>query len=216
MEKNVPVFCTNADKIALNLCAKPQFCARGAITWMQMANWTRFRILHSIFRKNCLINGISLSSWPHTISSKKFSKLAGLPTFHFLRVSPAGQSRLLFTCYVPLKNLSRLSSLGLLNLSKIMTGQSTWSSVTLGRVHTTGLKPERFRNRSSCPCSDLFHCVHSFRNEPTTSRCDRSGTVPEPFRLALWCERSTGSVPERVQSARSLRVHVCLRARARA
>ena len=27
------------------------------------------------------------------------------------------------------------------------------------------------------PCSDLFHCVHSFRNEPTTSRCDRSGTV---------------------------------------
>ena len=86
----------------------------------------------------------------------------------------------------------------------------------LGRVHTTGLKPERFRNRSSCPCSDLFHCVHSFRNEPTTSRCDRSGTVPEPFRLALWCERSTGPVPERVQSARSLRVHVCLRARARA
>ena len=54
------------------------------------------------------------------------------------------------------------------------------------------------------------------RYEPTTSRCDGSGTVPEPFRLALWCERSTGPVPERVQSARSLRVHVCLRARARA
>ena len=47
-------------------------------------------------------------------------------------------------------------------------------------------------------------------------RCDRSGTVPEPFRLALWCERSTGPVPEQVQSARSLRVHVCRRARARA
>ena len=75
----------------------------------------------------------------------------------------------------------------------------------LGRVHTTGLKPERFQNRSSCPCSHLFHCVHSFRYEPTTSRCDRSGTVPEPFRLALWCERSTGPVPERVQSERSLR-----------
>ena len=88
--------------------------------------------------------------------------------------------------------------------------------VVLGRVHTTGLKPEWFRNRSSCPCSDLFHCVHSYRYEPTTSRCDRSGTIPEPFRLALWCERSTGPVPERVLSARSLRVHVCLRARARA
>ena len=49
------------------------------------------------------------------------------------------------------------------------------------------------------PCSHLFHCVRSFRNEPTTSRCDRSGTVPERVRLALWCERATGPVPEPFQ-----------------
>ena len=110
------------------------------------------------------------------------------------------------------------STLGILRRNLRLSSHTvkTHAYQALGRVHTTGLKPERFRNRSSCPCSDLFHCVHSFRNEPTTSRCDRSGTVPEPFRLALWCERSTGPVPERVQSARSLRVHVCLRARARA
>ena len=36
-------------------------------------------------------------------------------------------------------------------------------------------------------------------NEPTTSRCDRSGTVPERVRLALWCERATGPVPEPFQ-----------------
>ena len=69
----------------------------------------------------------------------------------------------------------------------------------LGRVHTTGLGLEPFRNRSSRPCSDLFHCVQSFRNEPTTSRCDRRGTVPERVQLALWCERATGPVPEPFQ-----------------
>ena len=42
----------------------------------------------------------------------------------------------------------------------------------------TGTVPERNRR----PCSHLFHCVQSFRNEPTTSRCDRSGTVPERVR----------------------------------
>ena len=68
-------------------------------------------------------------------------------------------------------------------------------SYHLGRVHTTALGPERFRNATGRPCSHLFHCVRSFRNEPTTSRCDRSGTVPEPIRLALWCERTTGPVP---------------------
>ena len=66
---------------------------------------------------------------------------------------------------------------------------------TLGRVHTTALGPEPFRNATGRPCSHLFHCVQSFRNEPTTSRCDRSGTVPERVRLALWCERTTGRVP---------------------
>ena len=30
--------------------------------------------------------------------------------------------------------------------------------ILLGRVHTTCLEVEPFRNRSSCPCSDLFHC----------------------------------------------------------
>ena len=69
----------------------------------------------------------------------------------------------------------------------------------LGRVHTTRLGPERFRNATGRPCSHLFHCVRSFRNEPTTSRCDRSGTVPERVRLALWCERATGPVPEPFQ-----------------
>ncbi len=69
----------------------------------------------------------------------------------------------------------------------------------LGRVHTTALGPERFRNATGRPCSHLFHCVRSFRNEPTTSRCDRSGTVPERVRLALWCERATGPVPEPFQ-----------------
>ena len=69
----------------------------------------------------------------------------------------------------------------------------------LGRVHTTALGPERFRNATGRPCSHLFHCVRSFRNEPTTSRCDRSGTVPERVRLALWCERATGPVPEPLQ-----------------
>ena len=108
-------------------------------------------------------------------------------------------------------NATRTSGTGLerdrnTNRIRCEQGLSVTCSYTLGRVHATGLKPERFRNRSSCRCSDLFHCVHSFRNEPTTSRCDRSGTVPEPFRLALWCERSTGPVPERGQSARSLRV----------
>ena len=58
---------------------------------------------------------------------------------------------------------------------------------------------ERFRNATGRPCSHLFHCVRSFRNEPTTSRCDRSGTVPERVRLALWCERETGPVPEPFQ-----------------
>ena len=71
--------------------------------------------------------------------------------------------------------------------------------VLLGRVHTTGLGLEPFRNRSSRPCSDLFHCIQSFRNEPTTSRCDRSGTVPERVQLALWCECATGPVPEPFQ-----------------
>ena len=52
------------------------------------------------------------------------------------------------------------------------------------------------RNATGRPCSHLFHCVQSFRNEPTTSRCDRSGTVPERVRLALWCERTTGPVPD--------------------
>ena len=42
------------------------------------------------------------------------------------------------------------------------------------------------------PCSHPFHCVRSFRNGPTTSRCDRSGTGPE---LCLWYERTTGRVP---------------------
>ena len=69
----------------------------------------------------------------------------------------------------------------------------------IGRVHTTALGPERFRNATGRPCSHLFHCVRSFRNEPTTSRCDRSGTVPERVRLALWCERATGPVPEPFQ-----------------
>ena len=69
----------------------------------------------------------------------------------------------------------------------------------LGRVHTTALGPERFRNATGRPCSHLFHCVRSFRNEPTTSRCDRSGTVPERVRLALWCERATAPVPEPFQ-----------------
>ena len=59
----------------------------------------------------------------------------------------------------------------------------------------TGTVPERNR----APCSHLFHCVRSFRNEPTTSRCDRSGTIPERVRLALWCERATGPVPEPFQ-----------------
>ena len=68
-----------------------------------------------------------------------------------------------------------------------------------GRVHTTALGPERFRNATGRPCSHLFHCVQSFRNEPTTSRCDRSGMVPERVRLALWCERATGPVPEPFQ-----------------
>ena len=72
-------------------------------------------------------------------------------------------------------------------------------TATLGRVHTTRLGPERFRNATGRPCSHLFHCVRSFRNEPTTSRCDRSGTVPERVRLALWCERATGPVPEPFQ-----------------
>ena len=55
----------------------------------------------------------------------------------------------------------------------------------IGRVHTTALGPERIRNATGRPCSHLFHCVQSFRNEPTTSRCDRSGTVPERVQLAL-------------------------------
>ena len=45
------------------------------------------------------------------------------------------------------------------------------------------------------PCSHPFHCVRSFRNGPTTSRCDHSGTGPERVQLALWCERTTGPVP---------------------
>ena len=71
--------------------------------------------------------------------------------------------------------------------------------VSLGRVHPTALGPERFRNATGRPCSHLFHCVRSFRNEPTTSRSHRSGTVPERVRLALWCERATGPVPEPFQ-----------------
>ena len=71
--------------------------------------------------------------------------------------------------------------------------------IYLGRVHTTALGPEPFRNATERPCSHLFHCVRSFQNEPTTSRCDRSGTVPERVRLALWCERATGPVPEPFQ-----------------
>ena len=55
------------------------------------------------------------------------------------------------------------------------------------------------RNATGRPCSHLFHCIQSFRNEPTTSRCDRSGTVPERVRLALWCERATGPAPEPFQ-----------------
>ena len=69
----------------------------------------------------------------------------------------------------------------------------------IGRVHTTALGPEPFRNATGRPCSHLFHCVRLFRNEPTTSRCDRSGTVPERIRLALSCERATGPVPEPFQ-----------------
>ena len=71
---------------------------------------------------------------------------------------------------------------------------------TYGRVHPTALGPELFRNATGRPCSYLFHCVQSFhawafRNEPTTSRCDRSGTVPARVRSALWCEGTTGRVP---------------------
>ena len=62
-----------------------------------------------------------------------------------------------------------------------------------------GSGPQRFRTATGRPCSHLFYCVRSFRNEPTTSRCDRSGTVPEWVRLALWCERATGPVPEPFQ-----------------
>ena len=72
-------------------------------------------------------------------------------------------------------------------------------AMKIGRVHTTALGPEPFRNATGRPCSHLFHCVRSFRNEWTTSRCDRSGTVPERVRLALWCERATGPVPEPFQ-----------------
>ena len=59
------------------------------------------------------------------------------------------------------------------------------------RVHTcstassrsgTSRPPRDVIAVSGRPCSHLFHCVQSFRNEPTTSRCDRSGTVPERFR----------------------------------
>ena len=71
--------------------------------------------------------------------------------------------------------------------------------MNIDRVHTTALGPERFRNATGRPCSHLFHCVRSFRNKPTTSRCDRSGTVQERVRLSLWCERATGPVPEPFQ-----------------
>ena len=74
-----------------------------------------------------------------------------------------------------------------------------FSTNPLGRVHTTWLRPERDWNATGRPCSHLFHCVQSFRNEPTTSPCDRSGTVPERDRFALWCERATGPVPEPFQ-----------------
>ena len=66
-----------------------------------------------------------------------------------------------------------------------------WLGKQLGPVHTTALAPERFRNATERPCSHLFHWVRSLLNE----RCDRSGTVPEQVRLALWCERTTGRVP---------------------
>ena len=70
--------------------------------------------------------------------------------------------------------------------------QALWA--ILGRVHTTALGPERFRNATGCPCSHLFHGVRSFRNEPTTSPYDRSGTVPERVRLALvWTHNRTCS-----------------------
>ena len=60
--------------------------------------------------------------------------------------------------------------------------------------HSFGTVTERNRNATGRPCSHPFHCARSFRNELTTSRCDRSGTVPELVRLALWCERTTGRV----------------------
>ena len=112
------------------------------------------------------------------------------------------------TCHSPLCHTRLNAFLSLLSCGKVQSqvfapnmylmvgGVSLWF---LGRVHTTALGPERFRNATGRPCSHLFHCVQSFRNEPTTSRCDRSGTVPERVRLALWCERATGPVPEPFQ-----------------
>ena len=82
----------------------------------------------------------------------------------------------------------------------------SWKSIRvkhLCRVHTTALGLERFRNATGRPCSHLFHCARSFRNEPTTSRCDRSGTVPERVRLALWCETHN-----RTRSGRDSLAHV--------
>ena len=47
-----------------------------------------------------------------------------------------------------------------------------------GRVHTTALGPERFRNATGRPCSHLFHCVRSFRNDVMSSQWNGSGTGP--------------------------------------
>ena len=71
---------------------------------------------------------------------------------------------------------------------------TSMGSLEQGRDHTTALGPERFRNATGCPCSHLFHCVQSFRNEPTTLRCDRSGTVPEGSGW-LCGVNTTGCVP---------------------
>ena len=78
---------------------------------------------------------------------------------------------------------------------------------SLGRVHTTALGPERFWNATGRPCSHLFHCVQSFRNEPTTSRCDRviavamwlqwNGSGTGPVGSVVWTRDWTrsGTVP---------------------
>ena len=78
----------------------------------------------------------------------------------------------------PLEEISNFSRFLATKAKSRMTEDMT----NLSRVHTTLLGPERFRNATGRPCSHLFHCVQSFRNEPTTSRCDRSGTVPEQVR----------------------------------